>query len=426
MNYGVALMTSNLTDGDVLPSSIIASAKTWQRPQVDADNQIENNVRDMLQKIQTDGDQAIIDFAQQFDGQTPQVIELKPFEQYIASNQISVELGESIKLAAKRIEKFAAFQMQGFESRSFSDEFGTYGQQVAPIERVGAYIPGGRYPLISTALMTLIPAKVAGCSYRLACSPSAHPAILAAASLAGATEFIQLGGVQAIAAMTYGFKQLEPVDLVVGPGNAWVNEAKKQLQSQVKIDGLAGPSELLILADKQQKIDWLALDALAQAEHDPMACSIIVCDDLAWLKQLENSLQIDNRFKPLLDNNQVALVLADSVNQMITLSETYASEHLMLCHSDIKSGELTHYGSLFVGANSAVALGDYISGPNHTLPTLGYARQTGGLSVSTYVRLTTTQAINDLGRNKLSQAASVIADAEGLVFHKQSLDVRQD
>ena len=399
---------------------MIINAADWQRQPLQAGVDISLKVSEMLDTIGRDGDVAIEGFAMQFDKAEPKFIDLKPFADY----ELSEQLAESIQVAAKRIEDFAHFQKQAIKSQSFADDFGSFGQTVTPIERVGAYIPGGRYPLISTALMTLIPAKVAGSPVRIACSPSTNPALLAAASLAGATKFVQLGGVQAIAALAFGYQELARVDLIVGPGNAWVNEAKKQIQSQIKIDGLAGPSELLAICDADQPIEWLAYDALAQAEHDPLACSIIISDDQNWLEAMAAFLRSKSQFAALLTNQQIELIAADSKEQLIAFSETYAPEHLMLCHNKIKAEDLTNFGSLFIGANSAVALGDYITGPNHTLPTLGFARQTGGLNVSTYLRIQTVQAVNDYGRQMLSKAAMPLAEAEGLINHYESLKVR--
>lgn len=399
---------------------MITKASQWQRPLTMDDTKIELSVKGILHKIQQVGDSAIDQYALEFDQQPPTIIPLKPFEEYA----LDKELAEAIQVAARRIETFAKFQMQGMDNRSFSDDTGDYAQIVSPIKRVGAYIPGGRFPLISTALMTLIPARIAGSPKRIACSPSAHPAILAAASLAGATQFIQIGGVQAIGAMAFGYQDIKPVNIIVGPGNAWVNEAKKQIQSRVKIDGLAGPSELLAICDGKQPIEWLAYDALAQAEHDPMACSLIVSDNINWLTSMLSYLENSQDTRKLLANKQIELIYAVNETELIQFSEGYAPEHLMLCHADINSEELDNYGSLFVGANSAVALGDYISGPNHTLPTLGYAKQTGGLSVSNFLRIKTTQKISNNGRSSLSKYAAKIAAAEGLNYHLQSLKIR--
>jgi histidinol dehydrogenase len=399
---------------------MITKAQDWKRQTLAANCEIVNKVSEMLAAIQSEGDQAIQAMAQKLDQQPVKEIELLPFDEY----QLDSELSEAIQLAAARIERFAEFQKQGLDSRTFEDDYGVFGQKVEPIERVGAYIPGGRYPLISTALMTLIPARVAGSKVRIACSPSDNPALLAAASLAGATKFIQIGGVQAIGALAFGYDNEPAVDIIVGPGNAWVNEAKKQVQGKVKIDGLAGPSELLALCDREQPIEWLALDALAQAEHDPMACSLIVSDDSNWLVSMLSYLENNSTTNKLLKDQQIELIFADSKQQMIDFSQTYAPEHLMLCDPSIDVDLLSNYGSLFIGANSAVALGDYITGPNHTLPTLGYAKQNGGLNVATFLRVLTIQDVNNEGRKLLSKQAALIAEAEGLEFHKASLIAR--
>ncbi|NVJ61370.1 MAG: histidinol dehydrogenase [Gammaproteobacteria bacterium] len=399
---------------------MISSASNWKRPSLQDDSAIEQTVREMLETIRSNGDESIDEFSEKFDGQKPEVITLKPFNEYELDGCLKVAIRE----AAKRIKTFARFQKEDIGNKTFTDDFGEFGQVVSPIERVGCYIPGGRFPLISTALMTLIPAKVAGCIDRIAVSPSDHPALLAAASLAGATQFIKIGGVQAIGALAYGYKSLRPVDAVVGPGNAYVNEAKAQLQRKLKIDGLAGPSEMLALCDENQPIEWLALDALAQSEHDPMALSVIVSDNEAWLKKEEAFLKADEKYANLISGQQIALVLCQSVDEMIEVCNRFAPEHLMLCDDRINSNQLKHYGSLFVGANSAVAMGDYASGPNHTLPTIGYARQTGGLNVQTFLRIQTIQKVSDNGRNELAALSMPIAKEEGLDFHYESLKIR--
>jgi len=317
---------------------MIIKASDWQRQTLSTDENIESDVKTVLQTIETEGDNAVNKYSQKFDHQLPELIELKPFSDY----QLNNDLADAIQLAAKRIENFALFQKDGTESKDFSDEFGTFGQTISPIKRIGAYIPGGRYPLISTALMTLIPAKVAGCETRIACSPSDNPALLAAASLAGATQFIKLGGIQAIGALAFGYRSIKPVSLIVGPGNAWVNEAKKQIQNRIKIDGLAGPSELLAICDGEQPLEWLALDALAQAEHDPMACSLIVSDDSNWLVSLLAFLERKKKTQQLIKQKQIELIYAESKQELIQLSESYAPEHLMLCHKDIMQDELNN------------------------------------------------------------------------------------
>lgn len=399
---------------------MIINAQSWSREAFKDNAKMTQQVSQILADIRIEGESAINRYSMSFDQQPAKVIDLKNFDEY----QLKPDLADAIKFSAKRIERFAHFQMQGVCTRSFDDEYGRFSQQVTPIERVGAYIPGGRFPLISTALMTLIPAKAAGSRVRIACSPSDNPAILAAASLAGATQFIQLGGVQAIGALAYGIGATQPVDIIVGPGNAWVNEAKKQVQSRVKIDGLAGPSELLAICDATQPVKLIALDALAQAEHDPLASSLILSDNLEWLQSLQVYLEEKEETRKLLINKQIQLIKADAPAELIKFSNRFAPEHLMLCHQDIQQNALTHYGSLFIGIDSAVALGDYISGPNHTLPTLGYARQSGGLSVNNFLKISTIQEINAQGKNILSSIALPLAKEEGLEYHFQSLKAR--
>lgn len=393
----------------------------WKRPSLDTDPQLIEKVSAILDDIRDNGDDRVKYYAELFDQQQPNEIELRPFREY----PLDSDLASSIKVAARRIEKFALFQKDaGAQSKILTDECGEYGQQVIPIERIGAYIPGGRFPLISTALMTLIPAKVAGCGVRIACSPSNHPAILAAASLAGATKFVHIGGVQAIAALAFGYQGQGPVDLVVGPGNAWVNEAKNQIQDQTKIDGLAGPSELLALCDGEQNIEYIALDALAQSEHDPLACSIVASDSQQWLYELKKYLSHNADTKVLLEKKQIELLLAENEAQLVTFSNQYAAEHLMLCHRKVEQHLLVNFGSLFIGQNSAVAFGDYLSGPNHTLPTLASAKRNGGLSVNCFQKIVTTQQISEHGSIALAQGAMPLANAEGLSYHYQSMKIR--
>jgi len=419
MSLGVDLMTTELDAA--LPNSSISRLISWARPSLGSDPQLKTKVASILNDIRVKGDDRVDHYGNEFDNKRPEIVKLKPFDEY----HLNKELADAIKVAATRIEKFALFQKEaGAQSKTFTDECGQYGQQVIPIANVGAYIPGGRFPLISTALMTLIPAKVAGCSVRIACSPSNHTAILAAASFAGATKFIHIGGVQAIAALAFGYKGEDPVDLVVGPGNAWVNEAKSQIQGHTKIDGLAGPSELLALCDGEQNIKYLALDALAQSEHDPLACSIIASDNQTWLSELEKHLNANDETRGLLKDKQIELLLAENEAELVDFSNQYAAEHLMLCHRKIDQQSLRNFGSLFIGENSAVAFGDYISGPNHTLPTLANAKQNGGLSVSCFEKIVTIQEISEQGSVALAQGAMPLANAEGLGYHYQSMKIR--
>lgn len=393
----------------------------YVRPALKDNQQVAATVSEILSDIKNEGDAAVDRWTEQIDGRQAGYITLKPFDEY----ELSDELKASIQFAYQRIKSFCEFQIKDLKSDAFSDTIGEFGYIYQPIERVGAYIPGGQFPLISTAMMTLTPAQVAGCPVRVACSPSDHPALLAAASLAGATEFLHLGGAQAIGALSYGYKDTAAVDLVVGPGNAYVNQAKAQIQGRTAIDTLAGPSELLIYANEVAEPEWLMLDALAQAEHDANAVSVVVSESEQLLANLYTALENHDDGKQLLANDNVVLVLSVSQEESVAFINDYAPEHLTVCDTDFDCSLLTNYGSLFIGENSAVAFGDYCAGPNHTLPTEGAAKFSGGLSVHQFLKVQSTQKISDAGRTELAQHAANLAEAEGLIYHQKSAEVRK-
>lgn len=400
----------------------ILDASTWQRPGQAQSGKAREAVATMLAEIRARGDEALRDFSLRFDQFAPEVIELPPFQDI----KLEPGLARALEVAAARIEGFARMQMSMFHDLAGGDQFGRFGQRVIPLDRMAAYIPGGRYPLVSTALMTLIPARVAGVRDRIALSPSNHPAVLAAASLAGATQFVRIGGAQAIAAAALGSTWLDPVQMIVGPGNAYVNEAKALLQVKVKIDCLAGPSEILVLCDDRARPDWVALDILAQAEHDPMALSVVASDSREQLSRIAAEVERLAAEYPDKDKGCIQFVHCASVEAMLELSNRMAPEHL---HVDVQPGKLDpdrlrHYGSLFLGGHSAVALGDYCSGPNHTLPTMGHARQKGGLCVGDFLKIVTWQAITPQGYSDLAATAIRLAEEECLDFHAASLRAR--
>lgn len=408
--------------GRVMPvnTSRIVSCQQWQRDLSCAQDAVIPQVKELIEAVRVNGDSAVDEYSQRFDDFVPTLIELKPYDQY----GLDEELLNAIVAAGQRIEAFANFQRQQLRDNTYIDDCGEFGFRYQPMERIGAYIPGGRFPLISTALMTLIPARLAGCKERIACSPSAHPAILAAASYAGATQFLKLGGAQAIAALTYGYGDIAPVQMIVGPGNQYVNAAKQLLSTRVQIDVAAGPSELLILAGESVNQQWLIADMAAQTEHDPQAQSLLVTDSVKLLDSIEQRLSEDAELNQLLQQGQIVLLQADTVDDMVTFSNQYAPEHLLLADSRIDQNGLSSFGSLFVGENSAVAYGDYCSGPNHTLPTMGTADRSSGLSVLSFMKVQSVQAIHEAGRKKLSSIGEKIAEAEQLVWHKKSMAVR--
>jgi len=400
----------------------ILEYKNWRRPVLDETGEVKQRVRAMLEKIETEGDAAIRAFSQELDGFAPQSIQLEPWESY----PLRDELRRSLQNAAERIEAFAETQRFMYRDVLHQDDYGRYGHRVVPLERAVAYIPGGRFPLVSTALMTLIPANVAGVPHRVAFSPSDHPALLAAASLAGATEFLRIGGAQAVAAAAFGYDGLPKADMIAGPGNAYVNAAKALLQERLKIDSLAGPSELLTLCDNSLDPRWLALDVLAQAEHDPMALSVVASVDRKLLETAAEAIESESAAHPDKDTGLINLVHCADVEDMVALANSMAPEHLhvSLTPGALDTQRLVNYGSLFIGPYSAVALGDYCSGPNHTLPTMGMARCKGGLQVGDFLKVLTFQEIEPYAYAELAATAIELAKAEELLFHQKSLEAR--
>lgn len=397
--------------------------KDWKRPGQQASLRVRDGVRDLLDDIRERGDDAIDEYSQRFDGYKPEFIKLKAFEDY----DLSPSLRKALLDAAARIEGFAKLQKSMYHDVNGGDASVRYGHKVLPLDRMAAYIPGGRYPLVSTAMMTLIPARVAGVAERIAVTPTDHPAVQAAASLAGATAMVRMGGSQAIAAVAYGYRDLAPVDMVVGPGNAYVNEAKAQLQDTLKIDTLAGPSEILVLCDDTIDPNWVALDLLAQAEHDPMALSVVGSNNKAQLEAIATAVEEQAKQFPEKDKGIIQLVYCADGEEMVALSNKMGPEHLHVAVGEglVDLDALRHYGSLFVGAHSAVALGDYCTGPNHTLPTVGVARQKGGLMVGDFLKIVTWQEAIPSGYEPLAKTAIELATVEDLDYHRLSLEVRR-
>jgi histidinol dehydrogenase len=398
----------------------IIKACDYQRSELTDNQKVQETVAAILVDIKNNGDKAVNQWSEKIDNHKTQLRQLKPFDEY----DLKPELAQAIQVAHRRIKTFCEFQVKDLNNDAFKDEFGEFGYKYQPIERIGAYIPGGRFPLISTSLMTITPALVASCPDITACSPSDHPALLAAASLAGATRFLHLGGAQAIGALSYGFAEMKAVNMIVGPGNAYVNTAKAQVQHRTKIDTLAGPSELLIYANTLENPDWIMYDALAQAEHDPNAVSLVVSTSQQLLENLYTRTIDHIAGFELIKRQQIMFILAEDHLQALDLINDYAPEHLLVCDATADMSEFTNYGSLFIGENSAVAFGDYCAGPNHTLPTEGAGKNSGGLSVHQFLKVLSTQKINDKGRVALAKTSAILAAAEGLKFHQKSAKVR--
>ncbi len=401
---------------------------------------LRDTVSDIIDRVCSQGDEALKDYNRKFDQCTRETLRVSQDEIQEAYGQLDSQEIEDMKAALNNIRAFAQAQKETLlELPDFSPMPGIHlGHRIIPVRSCCCYVPGGRYPLYSTALMLTAPAKVAGVPRVTACSPvvkgtgKIHPKTLAALDLAGADEIYALGGAQAIAAFSYGTEQIAPVDLIVGPGNQYVTEAKRQCYGQVGIDFVAGPSEVLVIADKTASPEVIAADLLAQSEHDPNAKGILVTTEeslgravmAAVEKQLE-TLETASIARQSWNTYGEAL-LADSVEEAIDLANRLAPEHLEL---DLENPDailplLYNYGSLFIGGHTAEVFGDYASGTNHTLPTLGAARYTGGVWTGTFLKTCTHQSMSPEASRNLAPLVARMAKGEGLAGHARAAEIR--
>jgi len=382
----------------------------------------ERVVAPILEDVQRRGDAALIDYARRFDG-----LELEEVRMTVSNCRPSAEFLKALEVAARNIRAFAELQMPE-EKWVETGDGRRLGQIVRPLESMGAYIPAGRYPLPSTLLMTVIPAQVAG--VRNICVASPHPSaeILSAASWLGVKNLFRMGGAQAIAAFAFGTESVPRVDRIVGPGNIYVAAAKKLLAGEVGIDFIAGPTEIVIIAEEGNP-SWIAADMLAQAEHDTEASAILLTTSRALAEQVV--LEVDRRLEGLptamvaresIRANSAAVVVA-SAEEAVELSNRLAPEHLAL-HDARLLDRIQHAGSVFIGPTSPEAAGDYASGPNHCLPTSGVARLRGGLSAADFVKIISVQELTPEGLSCLAPAITTLARAEGLEAHARSVEVR--
>lgn len=395
--------------------------------------EILDQARVIVDRVRTDGIQAIRELAQRFGEITPdEPIVLGPAAMRSAYELLDDDDRFALERAAERIERFADAQRDAIQPLTMEVPGGQAGHTIEPVRSAGCYAPAGRYPLPSSVLMTAITARSAGCQRVVVASPGGSPVALAAAHIAGADEFLCIGGAHAIAAMAYGFDGFERCDVIAGPGNAWVTAAKQLVSGIVGIDMLAGPSELLIIADDSADAATLAADLLAQAEHDTDAVPMLVttCAEHAESIPAELDRQLDTL--PTADTARVALangfvVVCESIEQAIEISDTLAPEHLEIITRDAEdvASRTRNAGGVFVGARTAEVLGDYGIGPNHTLPTGGTARFQAGLSVTHFMRLRTWIRIDDpVASEPVLKDTMRIARMEGLIAHERSAQRR--
>ncbi|AXG10111.1 histidinol dehydrogenase [Haloplanus rubicundus] len=391
---------------------------------------VRDDVRDIVERVRDEGDVAIRDFSREFDG-----VEVGNLDVTDAAERAHEELDDdllaAIRTAADNVREFHERQVP----EDWRDDFGgrELGRRFRPLSRVGVYVPGGAAAYPSSALMGIVPATVAGVDHVVVTTPPAeelNPATLAAIHEAGADAVYSVGGAQAVAAMAYGTETVTAVEKIVGPGNRWVTAAKAEVRGDVEIDFLAGPSEVLVLADETADPSFVAADLLAQAEHDDHASVVAVTADAelaeAVAEEIDERLpECDRRetVEAALDNDASGVFLARSMSEAVLFAEEYAAEHLSIQADDDEAllDRIESAGSVFLGPYTPVAAGDYASGTNHVLPTGGGARRFGGLSVETFLRSTTVQRLDRDALDDLSGTITTLAEAEGLTGHAESV-----
>ncbi len=412
-----------------------ATQKTYQR-----NPELIQSVSDIIQQVIANGDAAIQALSQKFDGIQLDHIKVTKEDIKNAYQQVDEKTVADLKFAAEQIRFFAEKQLGCLKNLEVQTAVHgvTLGHRLIPVEKSGAYIPAGRYPLPSSALMNIIPAKVAGVKVISACCPPSkqhgmiHPVVLVAADIAGADHIYCVGGAQAVAAMAYGTETVEKVDLIAGPGNKFVTEAKRQVLGDVGIDSLAGPSEVLILADESANPEYIAIDLLAQSEHDPNAKAILVTTAPEMVEEINEYLEAfvkelgtgATAYRAWQDNGQI--IVADNLEEAIAITNDAAPEHLEVHTKNCLevSERLINFGSLFIGPYAPVAFGDYVSGTNHTLPTMQTAKYSNGIWVGTFIKTSFFQHITKEGCENLADACMHIARLEGLLAHEKSVAVR--
>jgi sulfopropanediol 3-dehydrogenase len=395
---------------------------------------IAETVREVLDAVRSRGDDAVRHYSRLFDKTDPEAIEVTAEERAATLAALDPQTRRDTEFAIERVRAFALAQLATILPLEVEALPGLHlGHRVIPIQRVGAYVPGGRYPLLSAPVMTLVPAKVAGCEEVIAClPPTAHPAMIAGCHLAGADRIFRVGGAQAIAAMAYGTETIPAVDKIVGPGNAYVNEAKRQVFGPVGIDQLAGPSEIFIVADETADPEMIATDLLAQAEHDVRTRVGLITTSRALgeatLKEVDRQLATLSTApvagRAWADFGEIAICASEEA--MIAYSDHIAAEHLQVHTHDphATAARLRNYGSLFIGPLASVVYSDKCCGTNHTLPTMGAGRYTGGLWVGSFVKICTHQWLDTRGVAAVAPPAIRQSASEGLEGHRRAAAFR--
>ena len=409
----------------------------------ETDGAIEQRVADILADVRQRGDAAVLDYTARFDGlqaDSLKALELTQVELRAAFDSLPAAQRQALEAAARRVRSYHEAQKRASgESWTYRDEDGTLlGQKVTPLDRVGIYVPGGKAAYPSSVLMNAIPAHVAGVAEIIMVVPTPrgerNPLVLAAAHVAGVSRAFTIGGAQAVAALAYGTATVPKVDKITGPGNAYVASAKKHVFGTVGIDMIAGPSEILVLADGTTPAEWVAMDLFSQAEHDELAQSILLCPDAAYIDAVQAAI---DRLLPTMPrasiiarslNDRGALIHTRSMDEACAISNRIAPEHLEVSSRDPNRWEpmLKHAGAIFLGAYTSESLGDYCAGPNHVLPTSGTARFSSPLGVYDFQKRSSLIEVSAAGAQSLGRVAAELAYGEGLQAHARAAELRLD
>jgi len=403
----------------------------------ESDAGVASDVTAIIAEVRARGDEALAEYTARYDGHllVGDNWRISPEECREAFDALAPDLRAALELAAQRIRAYHEAQLP--EDRDYTDAVGVrLGAKWRGVDGAGLYVPGGRAAYPSSLLMNAIPAKVAGVERLVVTTPTpkgeVNPLVLAAAHLAGVDEVWRVGGAQAIAALAYGTERITPVDVITGPGNAWVAEAKRQLFGVVGIDMVAGPSEILVIADGANNPQWIAADLLSQAEHDPLAQAILITDDAVFADAVEAAVQAEIALLPTAAVAKASwdahgvIIVVDSLGEAPALANALAAEHVEIATDNPETlfAGIRHAGSVFLGRHSPEAIGDYVAGPNHVLPTGRRARFASGLSVLDFMKRTSFIAATEASIRMIGPAAIALAEAEGLTAHARSIELR--
>lgn len=421
----------------MLPASLKEKVQFIKQAEINPaseDLTISQTVGNIIQRVREEGDSALRDFSSRFDKVEIDAFEVTPEEITRALADLDPQTRKDSEFAIEQVRKFATAQMATMTALNVETLPGVHlGHRIIPIKTVGCYVPGGRYPILSAPVMSLVPAQVAGCDEIIAClPPGAHPAMIAICHLSGAHRIFKIGGAQAIAAMAWGTESVPAVDKIVGPGNAFVNEAKRQVFGKVGIDALAGPSEIFILADETADPRILAADLLAQAEHDVRTRVGLATTSHRIAEETLSEIHRQLATLPTAATAGEAwkregeIVVCTDEQALIAYADFMATEHLQIHTADAHktAAAIRNYGSIFIGQNASVVFSDKCCGTNHTLPTLAAARYTGGLWVGAYVKTCTHQWIDDCGIEAIASPAIRQSRTEGMQAHRRAAEIR--